>query len=160
MGVVLVCVFIILPIGWCVNILAVNNYHKKCKIILMVVVHIATIRPCQREYYHNRAFCLVWAVCRASVCTLSSSTASGCAGLSCCAGCCRPPPLGYMGRVGGAVVSRSISEANKKGVLLPTHPHLSCTITPTPISGSKNSAKKQKDPYKGSAFCAILALQP
>lgn len=28
-----------------------------------------------------------------------------------------------------------------------------------PIVNLKNPAKKQKDPYKGSAFCAILALQ-
>lgn len=32
-------------------------------------------------------------------------------------------------------------------------------ITPTPIANLKNSAQKQKDPYKGSVFCAILALQ-
>lgn len=31
--------------------------------------------------------------------------------------------------------------------------------TPTSISSSKNFPQKQKDPYKGSAFCAILALQ-
>lgn len=32
-------------------------------------------------------------------------------------------------------------------------------ITPTPIANFKNFPQKQKDPYKGSAFCAILALQ-
>jgi hypothetical protein len=32
-------------------------------------------------------------------------------------------------------------------------------ITPTPIVNLKNFPQKQKDPYKGSAFCAILALQ-
>nr|DAW12591.1 MAG TPA: hypothetical protein [Caudoviricetes sp.] len=31
--------------------------------------------------------------------------------------------------------------------------------TPTHISSSKNFPQKQKDPYKGSGFCAILALQ-
>lgn len=31
--------------------------------------------------------------------------------------------------------------------------------TPTHISSSKNFPQKQKDPYKGSVFCAILALQ-
>jgi hypothetical protein len=28
-----------------------------------------------------------------------------------------------------------------------------------PIANLKNSAQKQKDPYKGSVFCAILALE-
>nr|DAQ02835.1 MAG TPA: hypothetical protein [Caudoviricetes sp.] len=32
-------------------------------------------------------------------------------------------------------------------------------IIPTPIANLKNFPQKQKDPYKGSAFCAILALQ-
>ena len=40
-----------------------------------------------------------------------------------------------------------------------THPLFPVQNTPTPIADSKNSAKKQKDPYKGSVFCAILALQ-
>lgn len=31
--------------------------------------------------------------------------------------------------------------------------------TPPPIINSKNFPQKQKDPYKGSEFCAILALQ-
>jgi hypothetical protein len=30
---------------------------------------------------------------------------------------------------------------------------------PTPIANLKNFLQKQKDPYKGSVFCAILALQ-
>nr|DAF63355.1 MAG TPA: hypothetical protein [Siphoviridae sp. ctvI513] len=30
---------------------------------------------------------------------------------------------------------------------------------PPPLSISKIPPKKQKDPYKGSVFCAILALQ-
>lgn len=40
-----------------------------------------------------------------------------------------------------------------------THPLFSAQNTPTPIANLKNSAQKQKDPYKGSVFCAILALQ-
>lgn len=32
-------------------------------------------------------------------------------------------------------------------------------ITPPPLPIFKISRKKQKDPYKGSVFCAILALQ-
>ena len=38
-------------------------------------------------------------------------------------------------------------------------PPLFCSKHPTPIANLKNSAQKQKDPYKGSVFCAILALQ-
>lgn len=38
---------------------------------------------------------------------------------------------------------------NKKGL----------KITPPPIANLKNFPQKQKDPYKGSVFCAILALQ-
>lgn len=51
------------------------------------------------------------------------------------------------------------SEANKKGVFRVYPPPLSCVKHPTPIVNSKNFAQKQKDPYKGSVFCAILALQ-
>lgn len=32
-------------------------------------------------------------------------------------------------------------------------------ITPPPIANLPNFPQKQKDPYKGSVFCAILALQ-
>nr|DAE75256.1 MAG TPA: hypothetical protein [Caudoviricetes sp.] len=47
-GVSFVCAFIILRLGWYVNNLEVNNYHKKSKINLTEVVHIATNKPCQR----------------------------------------------------------------------------------------------------------------
>jgi hypothetical protein len=39
------------------------------------------------------------------------------------------------------------------------HPLFPAQITPTPIANLKNFPQKQKDPYKGSVFCAILALQ-
>nr|DAE75258.1 MAG TPA: hypothetical protein [Caudoviricetes sp.] len=41
---------------------------------------------------------------------------------------------------------------------LPTPSFLHKT-PPPPLSISKIPPQKQKDPYKGSAFCAILALQ-
>lgn len=41
---------------------------------------------------------------------------------------------------------------------LPTPSFLRKT-PPPPIANLKNFPQKQKDPYKGSAFCAILALQ-
>jgi hypothetical protein len=78
-------------------------------------------------------------------------------GLPCCLWCAdrpgalglEPPPLGYMGRAGGGVVSLSTTEKIKKAQK--NHP-------PT-IVNLKNFPQKQKDPYKGSVFCAILALQ-
>jgi hypothetical protein len=54
-----------------------------------------------------------------------------------------------MGRAGGGVVSLSTTEKIKKAQ----------KNTHTPISNSQNFPQKQKDPYKGSVFCAILALQ-
>lgn len=52
-GVSFVCAFIILRLVWYVNNLGVNNCHKKNKINLTEVVHIATNKPCQRQHYHN-----------------------------------------------------------------------------------------------------------
>ena len=79
--------------------------------------------------------------------------------LSGCAGVLGSPPLGYMGRAGGGVVDTSSRKNSKKAFSSPTHPLFSAQNTPTPIVNLKNSAQKQKDPYKGSVFCAILALQ-
>lgn len=45
-----------------------------------------------------------------------------------------------------------------KGMVI-HHPLFSAQNTPPPIANLKNFAQKQKDPYKGSVFCAILALQ-
>ena len=78
-------------------------------------------------------------------------------GLRCCP-CCAvvPGALGAGVSTGGAYSrlpappGQSFDHRkNKKG----------SKITPTPIVNLKNSAQKQKDPYKGSEFCAILALQ-
>jgi hypothetical protein len=76
---------------------------------------------------------------------------SGCAGLG-------SPPLGYMGRAVGGVVDTS-RRKNSKKAFSPYPPPLFCTKRPTPVANLKNSAQKQKDPYKGAVFCAILALQ-
>lgn len=88
-------------------------------------------------------------------------------GLPCCLSCAGRPgalgvgvsPAGYMGRAGGGVVDTSRRKNSKKAFPLPTKPLFSVQNTPTPIANLKNSAQKQKDPYKGSVFCAILALQ-
>jgi hypothetical protein len=69
------------------------------------------------------------------------------------------PPAGYMGRAGGWVVDTSRRKNSKKAFSSPTHPLFSAKNTPPHIVNLKNSAQKQKDPYKGSVFCAILALQ-
>nr|DAO82497.1 MAG TPA: hypothetical protein [Caudoviricetes sp.] len=48
-----------------------NNYHKKSKINLTEVVHIATNKPCQREHYHNthdRAIAHPPASCTVPIC--------------------------------------------------------------------------------------------
>ena len=59
-------------------------------------------------------------------------------------------PAGYIAaakpRPVSPVTAEKIKKAQKK-------------ITPTPIVNLKNFPQKQKDPYKGSVFCAILALQ-
>ena len=59
------------------------------------------------------------------------------------------PPAGYTATAQPRPVSLSTTEKIKKAQK--NHP--------TPIANLKNSAQKQKDPYKGSVFCAILALQ-
>jgi hypothetical protein len=64
-----------------------------------------------------------------------------------------------MGRAGGWVVDTSRRKNSKKAFSLHTYPLFSMQITPPPIANLKNFPQKQKDPYKGSVFCAILALQ-
>nr|DAQ60258.1 MAG TPA: hypothetical protein [Caudoviricetes sp.] len=61
-----------------------------------------------------------------------------------------------QGRTGGVYSSRPAPPGqsrhhrkNKKGL----------KITPPPLPILKIPPQKQKDPYKGSVFCAILALQ-
>ena len=52
-----------------------------------------------------------------------------------------------------------IIRTKQKGVFPAYRPLFPAKNTHTPIVNLKNSAQKQKDPYKGSVFCAILALQ-
>jgi hypothetical protein len=58
-------------------------------------------------------------------------------------------PAGHIAATQPRPVSLSTTEKIKKAQ----------KITPPPISNLKNFPQKQKDPYKGSVFCAILALQ-
>jgi hypothetical protein len=58
-------------------------------------------------------------------------------------------PAGYTAAAQPRPVSPVTTEKIKKAQ----------KITPTPIANLKNFPQKQKDPYKGSVFCAILALQ-
>ena len=59
------------------------------------------------------------------------------------------PPAGYIAAAQPRPVSPVTTEKIKKAQ----------KITPPPIANLKNFPQKQKDPYKGSVFCAILALQ-
>nr|DAQ54774.1 MAG TPA: hypothetical protein [Caudoviricetes sp.] len=59
------------------------------------------------------------------------------------------PPAGYIAAAQPRPVSPSTTEKIKKAQ----------KITLPPIVNLKNFPQKQKDPYKGSTFCAILALQ-
>jgi hypothetical protein len=59
------------------------------------------------------------------------------------------PPAGYTAAAQPRPVSLSTTEKIKKAQ---KNHH-------TPIVNLKNFPQKQKDPYKGSVFCAILALQ-
>lgn len=67
-----------------------------------------------------------------------------------CAGVGRGALEGYTGSAGGGAGESRHHRKNKKG---------SKKSPPPPLSISKIPRKKQKDPYKGSVFCAILALQ-
>lgn len=69
------------------------------------------------------------------------------------------PPAGYIAAAQPRPVSSAKNLQNKKGVFPAYPPPLFCTKHLTPIVNLKNFPQKQKDPYKGSAFCAILALQ-
>lgn len=75
-----------------------------------------------------------------------------------------PPVL--LSRSGCAVVGRGspagyIAAAQPRPVIPVTTEKIKKAQKnyPTPIVNLKNFPQKQKDPYKGSAFCAILALQ-
>nr|DAE53512.1 MAG TPA: hypothetical protein [Caudoviricetes sp.] len=59
------------------------------------------------------------------------------------------PPAGYIAAAQPRPVSLSTAEKIKKAQKI---------IQPQ-IVNLKNFPQKQKDPYKGSVFCAILALQ-
>jgi hypothetical protein len=63
-----------------------------------------------------------------------------------------------MGRAGGGVVDTS-RRKNSKKAFSPYHPLFSAQNTPPTLPILKIPPQKQKDPYKGSVFCAILALQ-
>jgi hypothetical protein len=77
-------------------------------------------------------------------------------GLRCCLSCAvRPgalglgsPPAGYTAAAQPRPVSLSTTEKIKKAQKLAAQ-----------FCATKNFPQKQKDPYKGSVFCAILALQ-
>lgn len=78
-------------------------------------------------------------------------------GLPCCL-CCAvcpgelglgSPPAGYIAAAQPCPVSLSTTEKIKKA----QKKH------PTPYCQSQKFRKNKKDPYKGSVFCAILALQ-
>lgn len=62
---------------------------------------------------------------------------------------CSGAPAGYTAAAQPRPVSPVTTEKIKKAQ----------KITLPPIINSKNFPQKQKDPYKGSAFCAILSLQ-
>lgn len=78
-------------------------------------------------------------------------------GLPCCRRCAvcpgalglGSPPAGYIAAAQPRPVSLVATEKIKKAQK--NHP--------TPIVNLKNFPQKQKDPYKGSGFCVILALQ-
>lgn len=66
-----------------------------------------------------------------------------------CAGGGRNAPAGHTAAAQPRPVSPVTTEKNKKGL------KMSLPLFPNP----QNFPQKQKDPYKGSVFCAILALQ-
>ena len=69
--------------------------------------------------------------------------------LSGCAGVGGGTPAGHTAAAQPRPVSPITTEKIKKAQK-PPHPH---------CQSQKSRPKKQKDPYKGSVFCAILALQ-
>lgn len=79
----------------------------------------------------------------------------------------RPGALGAGVSTGGVYRERRgwgrscplIPKQIKKTFSVPTHPLFSAKTTPPPLQSPQNFPQKQKDPYKGSVFCAILALQ-
>lgn len=105
---------------------------------------------------------------RPGVCVVPCVVCPGISGTACLAACdvqsfrvrwgLGSPPLGYMGRAVGGVVDTS-RRKNSKKAFSPYPSPLFCAKHPTPIANLKNFPQKQKDPYKGSEFCAILALQ-
>ena len=107
-------------------------------------------RPVQRVQCPGvRGLPCIWHGLR---CCLSCSVRLGALGLG-------SPPAGYIAATQPRPVSSAKNLQNKKGVFLACPPPLFCENHPTPIANLKNSAQKQKDPYKGSVFCAILVLQ-
>lgn len=118
----------------------------------------------RRRYDLPGTACLVSGADRCSVssvqgvCTGAWSVVVGLAciwhGLRCCLLCAAVPgALGAGVSTGGVYSHRPAPPGqsfnhrkNKKG----------SKIAPTPIANLKNFPQKQKDPYKGSVFCAIL----
>lgn len=109
--------------------------------------------------YQTRA---VWyRVQISAACPASGRVCRALHGLPCCL-CCAvcpgalglgSPPAGYIAAAQPRPVSPSTTEKIKKTHLILTNQ------TPSDCASPKNSAQKQKDSYKGSTFCAILALQ-
>ena len=96
---------------------------------------------------------------RLGVCVVPCVVRPG-SGAVCCAACgvpqsvrvrwgLWPPPAGHTAAAQPRPVSPVTTEKIKKAQ----------KITPPPLPISKIPPQKQKDPYKGSVFCAILALQ-
>lgn len=69
------------------------------------------------------------------------------------------PPAGDTGGAGVGWVDSLRRKNSKKALFLPTHPSFLLKTLYPPLPISKISRKNKKDPYKGSVFCAILALQ-
>ena len=144
--------------------------------LLSVKMQIRTARrlsSARRRYNLPRVACLVSGANRCSVSSVRAAVCPGTCllwfwhGLRCYL--CRVAVPGALGAVVSASgvygasrgVGRSTPRVEKiqKRRSLPTNPLFSAQNVIPPIVNLKNSAQKQKDPYKGSVFCAILALQ-
>ena len=133
----------------------------------------STLSSARRRYDLPRVACLVSGANRCSVSSVRAAVCPGTCllwfwhGLRCYL--CRVAAPGALGLgfhlwgirgepVAGWSMPR-VEKNQKRRFLCLSIPLFSAQNTHTPILNLKNSAQKQKDPYKGSVFCAILALQ-